>query len=118
MIPEQLSLTWRDLEASGSESDQDLPQDTEVAPGIRRMDGRVIQVTENLCGGQMAQGPGDQPRVRGRGVGQTEWHPDELILSKRRGERRLLSVCAPYRDSMEGPSSVESREDAATCKPG
>ena len=42
------------------------------------------------------------------GVGQTEGHLDELVLTEEREECCLLSVCTLDRDHVEGPGTIKS----------
>ena len=66
----------------------------------------------------MVQGPGHQPRVSSGSIGQTEGHPDELVLSEWGGESRLLPVGAPHRNRMKGPGPVKCRENPAAGEAG
>ena len=66
----------------------------------------------------MVQRPSHQPRVSSRSIGQAKGHPDELVLSKQRGERCLFSVRPSYRDSVEGSGSIKGGKDTAAGKAG
>ena len=63
------------------------------------------------------ESPSHQPGVGGGGIGQTEGHPDELVLSEW-GEGRLLSVRPPHRNGVKGFGPIKGREDPAAGDAG
>ena len=66
----------------------------------------------------MAQGPSHQSGVGSGSIGQTEGHPDQLVLSDWGGESRLLPVRAPHRNCVESSGPVKGRENPAAGETG
>ena len=58
IVLEQLSFSWRDLKASGTEGGQDFAENSQMAPGVMGVDSGVVQVTEDLRGRQNGARPG------------------------------------------------------------
>ena len=66
----------------------------------------------------MAQGPSHQLGISSGCIGQTEWHPDELVLSEWGGESCLLPVRALHRNRVKSPGPIKGRENPATGETG